>query len=60
MKQDRKTRHVNVNTFDNWANFMLRGFLGKQPDEYRHRDDSWEEETHAVTNDVLGKLKKTN
>lgn len=59
MKQDRKTRHVNVNTFEAWANFMLRGFVGDKSDEYRYREDNWDDETSAVKNDVSGELKKT-
>jgi len=58
MKQDRKTRHVNVNTFDNWANFMLRGFVGEKPDEYRHRDDSWDDETLGRDGSIPRELKE--
>jgi hypothetical protein len=60
MKQDRKTKRVDVNTFDNWANFMLRGFVGKQPDGYHHRDDGWDDETTVMMSDAPEKEKKTN
>jgi len=60
MKQDRKTKRVDNNTFDNWANFMLRGFVGKQPDGYCHRDDGWDDETKMMMNDAPEKEKKAN
>ena len=60
MKQDRRTKRVNVNTFDSWADFTLKGFVGKKPDEYRHRDDGWDNEESSEKNDALEKKRKMN
>ena len=60
MKQDRKAKHVDVNTFDSWANFTLRGFVGEKPGVYCHREDSWDDEAIDEKDDVDGGLKNTN
>jgi hypothetical protein len=59
MKQDRKTRHVDVETFDTWANFTLRGFVGKQPEAYRYRDDGWDTEAPEGVGNAPRELKET-
>ena len=59
MKQYRKTKHVDVNTFDNWADFTLKGFVGKKPDGYTYRDDGWDTEASEGAGNIPREAKET-